>query len=495
MEFIIGIDLGTSSLKSVLYNKKGQKITSSSQSYPIFIKNTGYSEQNPKDWFNATINTITNIINEVPEAKKNTKAIALSGQMHSLVLLDKENKVIRDAILWNDVRTTEEVEDINRSIDVIDITQNKALEGFTLPKLLWVKKHEPHNYKKIDTFLLPKDYIVYKLTDQKVMDYSDASGTLMLDFSTNNWSQNIFDTFEINEQWAPTLKWATDYVGDLTSKAKEILGFKNDVKVFAGAADNAAAALASGITNENTALVSIGTSGVFLSPEHTNSKKYKGKIHYFNHAIKDTYYSMGVTISAGKSLEWIKNVLDKNSDYLKFLKNIDTIDPGSNGLLFSPYIMGERTPYTDSKIRGSFIGLDVTHTKDHIAKSVLEGIVYSLKDSMEIMTSLDKKIENIISVGGGAKNNNWIQIQADIFGVPITTLTNEEGPAQGAAMIAAIGLNWFANHKDCIDAFVKFNKTVYPNEEHVQLYKKYYSLYSRIYQQTVDLSHELHKLK
>ncbi len=495
MEFIIGIDLGTSSLKSVLYNKKGQKITSSSQSYPIFIKNKGYSEQNPQDWFNATINTITNIINEVPEAMTNTKAIALSGQMHSLVLLDRNDNVIRDAILWNDVRTTEEVEDINNNINIVDFAQNKALEGFTLPKLLWIKKHEPYNYKKIKTFLLPKDYIVFKLTKQKVMDYSDASGTLMLDFLKNDWSHEIFESFGLNKQWAPTLKWATDYVGDLTSETKEMLGIKNDVKVFAGAADNAAAALASGITNENTALVSIGTSGVFLSPEQTNSKKYNGKIHYFNHAIKDTYYSMGVTISAGKSLEWIKNVLDKNTDYLDFLKNIDTINPGSNGLLFTPYIMGERTPYTDSMIRGSFIGLDVTHTKDHIAKSVLEGIVYSLKDSMEIMKSLNKDIENIISVGGGAKNDHWLQIQADIFGVPITTLSNEEGPAQGAAMIAAIGLNWFTNHQDCIEAFVKFNKTIYPDKENVELYKKYYSLYSKIYQQTVDLSHKLHKLK
>lgn len=427
--------------------------------------------------------------------KNKTQGIAIAGQMHSLVLLDKNNEVIRNAILWNDVRTTNEVELINDTIDIIDVTQNKALEGFTLPKMLWVKENEPENYNKINSFLLPKDYLVFCLTEEKVMDYSDASGTLMIDFKTNQWSENIFGEFDINLDWAPQLKWSSDYVSDISLSMSKELGFESSVKVFAGAADNAAAALSAGITGENTALVSLGTSGVFLSPEETNTKHYQGQLHYFNHSIKDKYYSMGVTIAAGKSLSWLKDVLDKELDYDDLLQDIDKVDPGSNGLLFTPYIMGERTPYTDSKIRGSFIGLDVIHTKNHILRSVLEGITFSLKDSMNIMESLGKDIKSIISVGGGARNKTWLQIQADIFGVPIVTLSNEEGPAQGAAMAAAIGLKWYDTVTDCVQNFVDFDKTIKPDKTNVQTYQEYYEVYKKIYNATAPLSKDIQTIR
>lgn len=491
MEYVIGVDLGTSSLKSVLYDQRGNVHASSNYSYPLIISQVGYSEQNPQEWIDGLRHTILEILDDVPDARSKTKGLAIAGQMHSLVLLDDNDEVIRNAILWNDVRTSKECKQIEQEIDVVSITKNKALEGFTLPKLLWIKNNEPSNWDLIDTYLLPKDFLVHHLTNEKVMDYSDAAGTLLLDFEKNKWSNEIFDKFGIAKEWAPELKWSSELVGTILPEIAKTLGFQSEVKIFAGAADNASAALASGIIDENTALASIGTSGVFLSYEEENTKNYDGQIHYFNHSIKHSYYSMGVTLAAGKSLEWFKDLIDKNMNYEELLEGIGDIPIGSSNLLFTPYIMGERTPYTDANIRGSFIGLDAMHTRDHMARAVLEGITFSLNDSKKIMDRLGKDITNIISVGGGAKNNEWLQIQADIFNVPVTTLSDEGGPAQGAAMIASLGLSWFENVEECVEEFVTYDNVVRPIKENVELYKEYYTIYKKIYKTTRLICKEL----
>lgn len=489
MTYVLGLDLGTGSLKGLLMTKEGTIITTKSANYPLISPQPGYSEQNPAEWLKAAEQVIHEIIDEVPEASTGIRGISFSGQMHSLVLLDDKNLVLRNAILWNDVRTTKQCLEITEKLkeNLITITKNRALEGFTLPKILWVKENEPKIWEQVSQFLLPKDYLGYWLTGNKQMEYSDASGTLLLDVENKQWSQKILKAFEINEQICPSLVYSTDCIGIVREELLEKLGLKGKIEVFAGGADNACAAVGSGIVKEGLALASIGTSGVFLSYEETGDKNYEGDLHYFNHAVKDAYYSMGVTLAAGHSLTWYKNTFAENETYDELLKKVDTIPVGSDGLYFTPYIVGERTPYVDSKVRGTFIGIDANHTKNHFTRAVLEGITYSLKDSQILMEKKSgKSFNKVVSVGGGAKNSDWLQMQADIFDATIVTMSTEQGPAMGASMIAAVGVGWFSDLEKCAEKVVSYKKEIYPIPENVEKYKIFYKKYNEIYPSTKD---------
>ncbi|MBT2732454.1 xylulokinase [Carnobacterium sp. ISL-102] len=489
MTYVLGLDLGTGSLKGLLMTKDGTIITTKSANYPLISPQPGYSEQNPTEWLKAAEQVIHEIIDEVPEASTGIQGISFSGQMHSLVLLDDKNQVLRNAILWNDVRTTKQCVEITEKLkeDLITITKNRALEGFTLPKILWVKENEPKIWEQVSQFLLPKDYLGYWLTGNKQMEYSDASGTLLLDVENKQWSQKILKAFDINEQICPSLVYSTDCIGIVREELLEKLSLKGKIEVFAGGADNACAAVGSGIVKEGLALASIGTSGVFLSYEETGDKNYEGDLHYFNHAAKDAYYSMGVTLAAGHSLTWYKNTFAENETYDELLKKVDTIPVGSDGLYFTPYIVGERTPYVDSKVRGTFIGIDANHTKNHFTRAVLEGITYSLKDSQILMEKKSgKSFNKVVSVGGGAKNSDWLQMQADIFDATIVTMSTEQGPAMGASMIAAVGVGWFADLEKCAEKVVSYKKEIFPIPENVEKYKIFYKKYNEIYPSTKD---------
>lgn len=494
MSYVLGLDLGTSGLKGILVNREGEVVFSSSSDYPLISPKRGYSEQDPKVWYEATLKVIKDIINKIPNATSTIEGISISGQMHSLVLLNKEDEVIRNAILWNDVRTTEQSEKINTTLgdQLINITKNKALEGFTLPKLLWVQENEPENWEQIDTFFMPKDYLGFRLTGNKQTEYSDASGTLLLDISGRQWSQEILETFNIDPNICPELVESTSLIGHLQVEIAEEIGLKNTPPIFAGGADNPLAAIGAGIVEPNQALASIGTSGVFLTYEEDGQKDYNGQLHFFNHAMPNDFYSMGVTLAAGSSLSWFKEQFAPEESFEKLLDKIDEIPAGSDGLLFAPYISGERTPYTDSKIRGSFLGVDINHTRDHFAKSVLEGITFSLRDSQELMRKhTAKQFNQIVSVGGGAKNIEWLQMQADIFNTPVVTLKAEQGPAMGAAMIATVGTGWFNNFKECSKKFVKYNEEIIPDSNQVAIYDVIYSVYREIYEATKEISHRL----
>lgn len=435
---------------------------------------------------------IQSIVKEIPDAASKIDGISFSGQMHSLVLLDNKNHVLRNAILWNDVRTTEQCREITETLkdDLISITKNRALEGFTLPKLLWVKEKEPEIWQQVAHFLLPKDYLGYWLTGNQQMEYSDAAGTLLLDVEQKCWSKKIIDTFEIEERIFPPLVYSTDSIGTVREELLERLGLQGRIEVFAGGADNACAAVGAGIVKDGVALASIGTSGVFLSYEETGDKQYEGDLHYFNHAVKDAYYSMGVTLAAGHSLTWYKNTFAKNETYDELLQGVAKIPAGSMELYFTPYIVGERTPHVDSKVRGSFIGIDTNHTRDHFTRAVLEGITFSLKDSQILMEEkAGKSFKRIISVGGGAKNKNWLQIQADIFDATIVTMSTEQGPAMGAAMIAAVGAGWFADLKECASVVVSYKDEIHSIPENVEKYKNSYKKYREIYPATKDFFH------
>lgn len=487
MSYVLGIDLGTGSLKGIVFNTKGEVVGSAAADYPLINPAPGYSEQAPKDWIRACEKVMSTLSSEVPDLKCELAGISFSGQMHSLVLLDQNYEVLRNSILWNDVRTTKQCEQIMTEFgdEILDITGNIALEGFTLPKILWVQQNEPELWDKVTHILLPKDYLRYYLTGNLHMDYSDAAGTLLFDLENKSWSTPIMDHFSIKEELLPSLLPSTGYVGTLSDEIKERFSFQKEIKVFAGGADNACSAIGAGIVNDQVALASVGTSGVFLSLENKPLQNYQGKLHLFHHATEDDYYSMGVTLAAGNSLDWFKNTFAKNMSYNDLLDPISEISPGANGLLFTPYIVGERTPYVDSDIRGSFIGIDTSHRLEHFARAVLEGITFSLRQSQELMTEItDRQFDRIISVGGGARNQDWLEMQANIFDTPVVTLSAEEGPGAGAAMIAAVGLGWFKNFEECAEVFVNYSSPIYPSDEQVEKYNQIYDRYKQVYPAT-----------
>lgn len=379
---------------------------------------------------------------------------------------------------------------------ILSITKNRSLEGFTLPKILWVQQNEPEVWSNVRHILLAKDYLGLWMTGNYHMDYSDASGTLLLDMSTKEWSETLLKEYSIPKEYMPKLVESTAYIGDLNAELMDRFGLSQTVKIFAGAADNASAALGAGIIDEQSAMASIGTSGVFLTPEKTSDVNYEGKLHLFHHAQSDAYYSMGVTVAAGHSLSWFKENFAKNMTYDELLNDIDKIPAGANGLLFSPYIVGERTPYVDSQIRGAFLGIDGKHTLTHFAKAVIEGITFSLKDSQLLMQEVaGKEITQVVSIGGGAQNKNWLQIQANIFGVEVTSLVTEQGPGLGAAMLAAVGLGWFESLEESAKVFVTYGETVYPQSEEVKKYQKIHEIYQEIYEDTKNISYKLQYLK
>ncbi|MBV7392348.1 xylulokinase [Enterococcus alishanensis] len=496
MTYVLGLDLGTSSLKGLLVNQQGEMIVSASADYPLSNPHAGYSEQNPLGWVAAAKTVIQKLISEKPQAMDKISAISFSGQMHSLVLLDKKQNILRPAILWNDVRTTKECQYIMEHAGelVLEQTKNRPLEGFTLPKMLWVKEHEPDIWEQVATFLLPKDYLGYWMTGNIQTDFSDAAGTLLLDVIHQTWDWKIADIFELPKNIFPKLVDATEIIGTIRQDLAKELGLSPKIKIVAGGADNACAALGAGIDSEDKGLVSVGTSGVFLTFEGENIRDYQGKLHFFNHVIPNAYYSMGVTLAAGQSLNWFKQNFAKKEIFTDFLAEIENVPAGSEGLLFAPYIMGERTPYVDSQIRGSFIGLDNRHHQEHFVRAVIEGITFSLKDSQMIMESIQqKRLKKIVSIGGGAKNKVWLQIQADIFETEIITLQTEQGPGLGAAMLAALGCGWFNSVNEMIQTFVQYGPSYFPTET-ANVYKKYYVLYKKIYHATKELSHELQNL-
>ena len=490
MGYVLGIDLGTSSLKGLLMNKSGEVVAFAGYDYPLLHPKKGYSEQNPEEWVKACENVFKSLSEKVGDFKAELEGIAISGQMHGLVTLDGEDKVVRPAILWNDTRTTKQCTEIMEGFGerLITITKNKALEGFTLPKILWMQEEERELWVKVAHIMLPKDYLIFRLTGEFATDYSDAAGTLLLDVAAKKWSDEILAKYNIDGKILPKLYNSIDCVGKIKAEYQKEFGFKKEVKVMGGGADNACAAVGSGIVSNGIGMVSIGTSGVFLSYEDEAHSNYSGRLHLFNHGIPDAYYSMGVTLAAGHSLNWFKETFAPKESFEELLSDIDKIPTGSDGLLFATYIVGERTPYADSKVRGSFTRIDTTHTRAHFARAVLEGITFSLRDSMELMSELTaKKFDKILSVGGGSKNKDWLQMQADIFDTEIITLTTEQGPGLGAAMMAAVGTGWFEDLKECAKTFVHYKSGISPVKENVLKYNAAYESYKKVYGATKDL--------
>jgi len=493
MSYVIGIDLGTSAVKALLLGRDGQVKGEASASYPLYHEHTGWSEQKPEDWVEGTVSALREVLTTSGVAAGEIEGISFSGQMHGLVLLDGERKPVRNAILWNDTRTTAECREIEQALGakLLDQARNPALEGFTLPKILWVKKHEREAFDRAELFLLPKDYVRYRLTGELHMDYSDAAGTLLLDVANKRWSTDILAAFGLPESFCPPLVESHGQVGTLLPEMAEQTGLTAATRVFAGGADNACGAIGAGILSEGLTLCSIGTSGVILTYENDKQSDYAGKVHFFNHGKEDSFYAMGVTLAAGYSLSWFKQTFAASESFDSLLAGVGAVKPGANGLLFTPYIVGERTPHADSTIRGSFIGMDGAHTRDHFARAVMEGITFSLNESVAIFREAGKTVDRVVSIGGGAQNPVWLQMQADIFDAEVVSLENEQGPGLGAAMLAAYGCGWFDSLEACADVFVKHEATYKPNAEAVEAYKGLFAAYREVYAATRGLNQAL----
>lgn len=497
MEYVLGVDLGTSAVKVSLISSAGEVEKESSAPLTLEQEFPGHSEQNPEEWVNQTYSCIRDITSSVNVNSQSIKGISFSGQMHGLVLLDRSQKVLRPAILWNDTRTVKEVKAIQDEFgeSFTNITGNKPLEGFTLPKLLWIRRNEPMLFAQISKILLPKDYLRFRMTGKIQMEISDAAGTVLMNVRKQTWSGTIAKKIGIPKHWLPELINSTDYVGLIQQGTSVKTGLNPDTKVFGGAADNVCGALAAGILDERTAMCSIGTSGVVLAYEPSSQVDYHGELHFFNHAVPNSFYSMGVTLAAGYSLNWLKQMIASKQSVSEFVESARLSSVGANGLMFTPYIVGERTPYPDATIRGSFIGLGSGQSLPDFVRAVLEGVSFSFKDILNLYRKHNRSFEKVIVTGGGSKSSLWVQILSDVLNLPVLTLKSSQGPSLGAGMIAMVGLGWYSSLKKAVENTVRIDEEYLPRVTDVQIYERLYKVYQQIYPNTKDLTKKLQKIQ
>lgn len=480
----LGIDLGTSAVKLLLLNEAGEVVQTVSKEYPVFYPKTGWAEQNPEDWWEATRKGISEILGKVNPSEKDIQGIGISGQMHGLVLLDQKDDILLPAILWCDQRTQAECDFINKELGVklSEYTGNQALTGFTAPKLLWVKKNHPEVFGQIAHILLPKDYIRFKLTGEYATDVSDASGTLMFDVGKRQWSAEMLDFLGIEKNALPNCYESYEITGSVTKAASVETDLLPGVKVVGGGGDQACGAVGTGVVSAGTVSVALGTSGVVFACQEDYAVDSMNRLHSFCHA-NGKWHVMGVMLAAASCLKWWVeevNHLD-DSGYNLLLSEAEKVAAGSDGLIFLPYLMGERTPYSDPYARGSFIGLTMTHTRAHMTRAILEGVSFALKDSLEIIYGQNIPVERVRVSGGGAKSKLWRQILADILNLPVDVVNSVEGPAFGAAILAAVGLGAFGSVEHACSKLIKTVDTVEPNLLVQQKYKDMYFIYHSLY--------------
>ncbi|MFW6409725.1 MAG: xylulokinase [Halanaerobiales bacterium] len=486
MSYLLGLDIGTSGVKALLLSDQGRVAATAGEEYPLSTPSSGWAEQDPADWWQAVITVINKLLAKNDINGSEIEAISLSGQMHSSVFVDKNNQVIRPAILWSDTRTDRQCKEIYERVNGLDklisYVSNPALEGFTAPKIMWLKQNEPENYNKVDKVLMPKDYIRFKLTDNIYTEVSDAAGTLLFDVENKKWSEEMIDHLKLDQKILPPVLDSTGVAGEITGTVAKKTGLQKGTPVVAGGADNACGAVGSGIIQPGRVMVSIGSSGVVLAQTEKPSADSKGRIHLFNHALPAGWYMMGVMLSAGMAFNWLReSVLNDEYNLAELNQMAASVMPGSEDLLFLPYLYGERTPHGDADARAVFFGLSGKHKQAHLVRSVMEGVSFGLKDSLRLIEEQGVDIEQIRVIGGGAKSKVWQQILADILGYQISLLNVEEGPAFGAAIIAGVGTGVFDGFEEVEKEIIEVKKTISPQTNNVELYDKYYKLYQKLY--------------
>ena len=494
MNYLIGIDVGTSATKTVLFDEAGTVVASASREYPLYQPKNGWAEQQPQDWRDAVLATVRTVVRQAAVIKENIKGIGISGQMHGLVMLDEAGDVIRPSIIWCDQRTGEEVEDMLRLMPLerwIQITANPPLTGWTAAKILWVRKHEPENYARCRHILLPKDYIRYVLTGVFATEVSDASGMQLLDVPGRCWSPEVLDVLEIDPAFLGRVYESCEVTGTLLPEIAAETGLSVDTKVVGGAGDNAAAAVGTGIVRDGTAFTTIGTSGVVFAHSSKLSIDPKGRVHTCCCAVPGAWHVMGVTQGAGLSLKWFKDQFCQDyvaaaaalgkDPYDLINDDVRTIPPGSDKLLYLPYLMGERTPHLDPDCRGVFFGLSAIHTRKHLLRAVMEGVAYSLCDCNQILKEMGVEVTRMMACGGGGKSPNWRQMLADLYNCPVKTVKQDEGPALGVAILAGVGCGIYPSVEAACDELLSTASSTGPIPEETEIYTRYHQLYQTLY--------------
>jgi len=495
MGVFLGIDIGTSGTKTLAINEKGEILGQATAEYPLSHPKPLWSEQDPEDWWRATVETVRAVVAQARLAPADVKAIGLSGQMHGSVFLDKNMQVIRPAILWNDQRTAAECAEIEQRAGgrtkLIKLVANPALTGFTAPKILWLRNHEKRNFDRLRKVLLPKDEIRRRLTGELATEVSDASGMLLLDVKKRAWSQKLLDLLELDRSLLADCYESEDVTGKLTPSVAELLGLTTECVVVGGAGDCAAGAVGSGIVKPGIVSTSLGTSGVFFFHSETPEVDPRGRLHTFCHAVRGAWHMMGVNLSAAGALQWFRQALAPElttsaaaqglSPYALLAQEASSVPAGSNGLFFLPYLSGERTPHADPLARGCFIGLTLTHQRGALVRAILEGVTYNLRESLEIVRELNIPVKEVRATGGGARSALWRQIQADMFGQKVVRMPVEEGPAFGVALLAAVGAGAFKNIQEACQKLIVPGEATKPVKKTQKTYDAGFAIYQSLY--------------
>jgi xylulokinase len=491
---LLGIDIGTTGAKAVLIDATGNVAATATSQYPVSTPKPLWSEQDPEHWWKGAVKSIRAVLEQSGVAPMDVAGIGLSGQMHGLVLLDKSQRVLRPAILWNDQRTSAQCEQVTAKFGLpalLELTGNPVLPGFTLPKIMWVSENEPEVYSRIAHFLLPKDYVRLRLTGELATEVSDASGTSLFDIKKRAWSEPIFDEMGIPKHWAPQCFESPLVSGNISVDGAKATGLPQGVPVVGGGGDQAAQAIGAGLAKQGRVSVTLGTSGVVFAPTDRPRIDEKGRLHSFCHAVPGMWHVMGVMLSAGGSLAWYRDTFadaekkqaqECGTDVYELLMDqAKTAPVGSDGLLFLPYLSGERTPYPDPHARGAFVGLTVRHQRPQMVRAIIEGVSFGLRDSLELIRRLDIPTEKVYASGGGARSALWREILANVFDAQVVTVNLSQGAALGACLLAGVGAGIFSDVESACELVVQQQSSIEPQSVEVAKYGELFSLYQRLY--------------
>ncbi|MHB1294342.1 MAG: xylulokinase [Anaerolineae bacterium] len=494
MRYLIGLDVGTSGTKTLLVDENGAIVASATEEYPMYTPRPRWAEQDPEDWWQAAVVSIRRAMSLGSARDEDIVGIGLTGQMHGMVLLDAEGNVLRPCIMWNDQRTAAQCEWIMNTIGrerFLALTANPALPGFTAPKIIWTRENEPDVYARTAHVLLPKDYIRFRLTGEYATEVSDASGTVLLNVGERAWSDEVLEALDIPAAWMPRCVESKEITGTVTAEIAKLTGLRPGTLVVGGGGDQAASAVGSGIVEPGLVSVTMGTSGVVFAYTDQPSRDPQGRLHTFCHAVPGKWHVMGVTLSAGGSFRWLRDTLGLMEKNIATLSGVDPYEiltaeaanapVGSEGLIFLPYLTGERTPYPDPNARGAFFGLTLRHDKRHMVRSVLEGVAYSLRDALELLREMNVPIQQVRATGGGARSLVWRQVLADVFGTELVTVNVTDGSAYGAALLAGVGTGIYASVPEACARTVRIVDRIEPIGANQALYNEYYPVYRSLY--------------
>jgi xylulokinase len=488
MATLIGVDVGTSGTRALAVTTGGELVAEANRPHDLLTPRPGWTEQDPGQWWEAA----KAVLAEVAAKSDDVVGLGLTGQMHGSVFLDSAGEVIRPALLWNDQRTAAECDEITARVGaerLLELAGNPALTGFQAPKILWLARHEPDAYARVASVLLPKDYVRLMLTGERATDASDAAGTLLLDVRARDWSGDILDALEIPREWMPAVHEGPEVTGALRDGLAAELGLPARLPVAAGGGDNAAAAVGVGVVREGALSTSIGTSGVIFAHRDAFSPDPSGRVHAFCHAVPGAWHLMSVTLSAGGSLSWWRD--QAGADFGTLVGEAEAVEPGSEGLVFLPYLTGERTPHLDPHARGAFVGLTVRNGRGHLTRAVMEGVAFSMRDGLEIMRGLGTPDDDVRAVGGGARSPLWLALQADVYGRPVRRTVIDEGPAYGAALLGGVAAGAFADVGEASERVRLREEVTEPDPERAKRYDELYEVYTSLYPALRDAMHTL----